>query len=217
MNGESVWCWTRKPTTHRVERHRCGSHDGLQVLGRTEAPAQPSAVSQDHREQPDDPGEPRLVGELDAELGEVDLGLPARRRLEATLEQSDPLRPARRQEIRYRRVTFGEAHGRNLAQEPPAGQIRILCDPLEGIRLEWLQKPGTLGLRLVGGRRNADGQCLPKVLRSRPVLRDGRHGETMPSQIMDHDDFPKSDHPALSRPIRSIERYVTIDANRLRG
>jgi hypothetical protein len=31
------------------------------------------------------------------------------------------------------------------------------------------------------------------------LARDGGHGQPLPPQVMDHDDFLKSDHPALSR------------------
>jgi DNA invertase Pin-like site-specific DNA recombinase len=49
-----------------------------------------AGVAEHHREQPDDALDPRLVGELDLETGEVDLRLLSRRRLEARFVSSNP-------------------------------------------------------------------------------------------------------------------------------
>ena len=56
------------------------------------------------REQPDDALHAGLVGELDLELGEVDLRLLARRRLEAHLEGRGPARAGSRAGSRFTAV-----------------------------------------------------------------------------------------------------------------
>ena len=64
------------------------AQDCLQVLVQDEACPDVAGVAQHHREQSDDAGHPRLVGERDLEAGEVDLSLLAGWGLEADLEGS---------------------------------------------------------------------------------------------------------------------------------
>ena len=67
-------------------------------------------VAEHHGEQPDDALDAGLVGELDLELGEVDLGLLAGRRLEAHLEAgADRVGRMSRTQSRHRRVAAGIA------------------------------------------------------------------------------------------------------------
>ncbi len=68
----------------------------LHVLLRHEPAPQHAAVAQHQREQPDDALDARLVGEHGAEMGEVDLRLSARRRLEPHLEPGGRTGPDRR-------------------------------------------------------------------------------------------------------------------------
>ena len=61
-------------------------------------------VAEHHGEQPDDARDAGLVGELDLEVGEVDLGLLAGRRLEADLEGRDRIGPDARARRRFTAV-----------------------------------------------------------------------------------------------------------------
>ncbi len=58
------------------------TQNSRQVLMHDEAGPDQTAVPQHHREQPDDPWRHRFIGEDDMELGEIDLGLLTRRRIE---------------------------------------------------------------------------------------------------------------------------------------
>jgi hypothetical protein len=69
-----------------VEGGDVAAEHGLQVLAGDEAGPHHAAVAEHHGEQPDDPLHLGLVGEGRLEEGEIDLGLLAGRRLEATLE-----------------------------------------------------------------------------------------------------------------------------------
>ena len=78
-----------------LDRHAADGGEGqhvtaqqrLQVLMHDEAREDVPGMAEHQREQPDDPGDPRLIGEGRDEAGEVDLRLIARRRLEADLER----------------------------------------------------------------------------------------------------------------------------------
>ena len=69
-----------------------------------EARPDEAAVAQHHREQPDDPRRHRFVGEDDVELGEIDLGLLAGRRLETNLIALACCRAHITEKIRHGRV-----------------------------------------------------------------------------------------------------------------
>ena len=79
------------------------AQDALQVLVDDEAPPDQPAVTEHHREEPDDALNPWLVGELDVELGEVDLRLLAGR-------------PFPRSALRIRRRGWGEDRARDRAR-----------------------------------------------------------------------------------------------------
>ena len=93
----------------RLEGGDMAAQDALQVLVDDEAPPDQPAVTEHHREEPDDALNPWLVGELDVELGEVDLRLLAGRRLEAHFESggADGAKIARA--IAHDAVAAGEA------------------------------------------------------------------------------------------------------------
>ena len=64
-----------------------------------------SGMAEHQREQPDNPHDPRLVGEASHEAGEVDLRLVAGWRLEANLEGFGlALRPDRRRKALHGRI-----------------------------------------------------------------------------------------------------------------
>jgi hypothetical protein len=79
---------------HGGESVDVAAQGGLQILRGAEPAPEPTTVAEDDREQPQDSRDAGLVGELDPELGEVDLRLLAGGGLEATLEDLRPRRPA---------------------------------------------------------------------------------------------------------------------------
>ena len=97
------------------ERRDVAAQNRLQVLMQDEARPQPAARPEHQREQPDDPRNRRFVGEVALELGEVDLRLAARRRLEADLERRARRRPDRAQEGGYRGIAAVVAEGADSA------------------------------------------------------------------------------------------------------
>ena len=78
------------------------AQDALQILMDDEAGPDQPGVTEHHGEQPDDALDARLVGELHLEMGEVDLGLLARRRLEANFEAGGRRRPQVAHHVRDR-------------------------------------------------------------------------------------------------------------------
>ncbi len=127
------------------------------------------------REQPNDALDAGRVDELRAEVGEVDLGLAARRRLEAHLEARGWAGPNLAQELFDRGAAAAVADVADLAVQPGAGQLGISGNALAQIRLE--QGLGRAGLaRPVGWRLKASRHVFAHGL---PVqagpLRDGRH------------------------------------------
>jgi len=122
----------------RVERRHMAAQDRLHVLVMDKpCPDQP-AKAEHEREQPDDAGDRRLVRELQLELGEVDLRLVARRRLEADLKgrQSGPTKLA--QHISDGGVPTPISTLAAFPQQPAAGQPRISRHPFAQIRNEWI-------------------------------------------------------------------------------
>ena len=98
---------------------------GLQVLPGAEPAPEPAAVPEHHGEQPDLPHDAGLVVELHPELGEIDLSLAPRRRLEPTLERLRLRRPNRSQEIGDDAVAAVVAELPDLAQQPLPGELGI--------------------------------------------------------------------------------------------
>src|SRR5262249_50242600 len=93
-------------TADRFERGDVTAQNRLHVLVHDEAAPDQARVAQHHGEEPDDALHARLVGELDLEAGEIDLGLLARRGLEPHLERCGWLGPD---------VTYGSLHSRVAA------------------------------------------------------------------------------------------------------
>jgi hypothetical protein len=106
------------------------AQDALQVLVDDEARPDQTAVTEDHREQPDDALDAGLVGERDVELGEVDLRLLAGRRLEAYLKARQPRGPQLAQQVGDRGVAALIAALAQFAKQAAPGQGRKRGDPL---------------------------------------------------------------------------------------
>ena len=123
-SGQVVEHFFRRPSAG-VECGRVASRDGLELPVGAEPPPQPSAASEDEREQMDFPDDAGLVGVFGFELGEVDLGLLAGFGLEAPLEPGRRVRPDRAEIIRHRRIAAFVAALPDLPEQPASGQIPI--------------------------------------------------------------------------------------------
>lgn len=124
--------------TKSLEGCDMASQDGWQVLMHDEARPDKAAVTQHHREQPDDPWRHWLVGEDNMELGEIDLSLLAGRRLEANLETRTCWRPHVAKKIRQCRVAAGIATLPEFSEQSTTGQAGIGLHPfpqVEGERI----------------------------------------------------------------------------------
>ncbi len=143
---------------HRGEGVDVAAKHGLQILAAAEPTPEPAAVAEDQGEQPDVAHDTRLVGEGDAELGEVDLGLAPRRRLEAALEDRLSRRPHGAQEVGDDAVAARVAELADLAQQALARQPRPGGDALAQIGLVGLQLARPRWSRAVDGRFDAARQ-----------------------------------------------------------
>jgi len=74
---------------NRLERGNVAAQNRLQILVNDEPRPDQARIAEHHGEQPDDPSHPGLVGELNLEPSQIDLGLLARRSLEPYLERGD--------------------------------------------------------------------------------------------------------------------------------
>jgi hypothetical protein len=107
-----------------VEGQHVTAQQRLQVLMHDEACDDVPGMAEHHREQPDDPDDPGLVGKGRDEAGEVDLRLIARRCLKADLERLRlALRPDRRHESLHGGVGPLVATFPEFAGEPDGTQI----------------------------------------------------------------------------------------------
>ncbi len=176
----------------------CGgvaAQHGLHVLMWDEAAPQHAAVAEHEREQPDHPLYAGFIGEHGAEVGEVDLGLPTWRRLEAHLEAGCRARPDLAEEVLYPRVAPNIAEIAKLAVQAAGGQLGIGRDPLAQIGLEWREFVGPGSTRLIGGRLKTSLDVSAHGLSVEPSLPcDGGHAQPLPVQIQNHDEFSKPDH-----------------------
>ena len=90
----------------------------------TNARPDQTRIAEHHGEQPDDARHPGVVGELNFELGEVDLGLLAGRSLEPHLERRDRIGPDVAHRALHRGVAAGVAPLSQLAPQPHGGESR---------------------------------------------------------------------------------------------
>jgi hypothetical protein len=166
----------------------------------SEPAPEPAAVAQDDREQPQDPRHAGLIGELDPELGEVDLRLLAGGGLETALEGLDARRPSVAQEVRDDAVAALVATLFQLAQQPLSRQVWPGRDARAQVVLVRRDEPGPRRARVVGRRRDANLEMLAHRLAVHAELaRDGGHAEPLSLQIVDQDDLSQCDHlPAPS-------------------
>ena len=107
-------------------------------------------MTQHQREQPDHPLDTWLVGENRAEMGEVDLGLAARRRLEAHLETRGCTRPDPAEEDFDHGVATAVTKVAQLTVQPAGRQLGIGGHTLAQIRLERGDLADARRSRLIG-------------------------------------------------------------------
>ena len=184
-----------------VEGRQVAAHDFIQALARHEAGEEVTAEAQHHGEQPDHSGLARLVGEAEAEVGEVDLGLLARPCLEAALEDRRWGRTDLTHEV------FDGRGAARIAQLPDLPQETARRQPRRG------RKPAT-DVGLVGIQNGRPGIARPVERRLQPGLYVLAHGlavvaappcdlpdrKSLSMQIMDHQNIPSLEHrPRLPR------------------
>jgi hypothetical protein len=106
----------------RLESRDVAAQDALQILVEDEPRPDQPGVTEHHRKEPDDALDARLVGELDLEPGEVDLGLLARRRLEARFVSDAADRPDIAHAVAHNAVAAGKAALLHLTEQASRGQ-----------------------------------------------------------------------------------------------
>jgi transposase len=129
---------------HAAQRGEGGqmtAEHGLQILMQDEARPDQAAVAEHEREQPDDPRLARLVSQHQLELGEVDLRLVARWRLEADLEWRAGRRPYLAQKVGHGGIATAIATLSDLPEQPTPRQPGIGRNALSNVGLERLEPP----------------------------------------------------------------------------
>ena len=185
----------RRRPAHGGEGVDVAAQHRLQILRRAEPAPEPAAVPEDQREQPEDPRDAGLVGELYTELREVDLRLAARRRLEPALEDLGPARPRLAKEVGDDAVATGVAQIADLAEQSLARELGPGGNALAQVALVGLDQPRPRRAWAIGRWLEAALQVPAHGLAVEPDLaRDGRDAEPLPLQVVDQDDLPESDH-----------------------
>ena len=105
----------------RLESRGVAAQYRLHVLLRHKPAPQNTAVTEDKGEQPHDALDAGLVGEHRTEMSEVDLGLTARRRLEAHLEPRDRTWPDATENVFDHGVAATIAKITQLTKQPTGG------------------------------------------------------------------------------------------------
>ena len=114
----------------RLECRDMAAQNRLHVLVQDKPRPNQPAEAEHKGEQPDDAGDRRFISEPHLELSKVDLGLVARRRLEADFKGLQWARTNLAQHIRDGGVAALVAAFAQLPQEPPTGQPGISRHPL---------------------------------------------------------------------------------------
>src|SRR5271169_6584605 len=143
--------------TIRVFPDRRGLHAIVENLARYAPRPDQARIAEHHGEQPDDPRHPGLVGELNLEPGQIDLGLLARRSLEPHLERGDGVGPDVAHRALHRGIAASVAALSHFAPQPHRGEARKGDKPFAQIRQEWIGallpvRPRTIGRRLQTAR-----------------------------------------------------------------
>jgi len=182
---------------NRLERGNVAAQNRLQILVNDEPRPDQARIAEHHGEQPDDPRHPGLVGELNLEPGEIDLGLLARRSLEPHLERGDGVGPDVAHRALHRGVAASVATLSHFAPQPHRGEARKGDKPFAQIRQEWIgallpMRPRTIGRRLQTARDIfANGLTVDAELTGY-----GSNLQALPVEFQDHDKFSEFDHRA---------------------
>ena len=192
-------------TAHVREGRDMAAKDRLQVLAGNEPAPEPAAVPEYHREQPDLAHDARFVGELNRELGKIDLGLLARRGFEPALELCLFGRARQAQEVRHRGIAAVIPQLPDLAQQARAAEIRECLNALLQIVFIGLDHARPRPARAVDRRLQPTVEILPHGLPIRANLpRNRGYAQTLLLQILDQNDLPQSFH--LPAPVSSSFR-----------
>src|SRR4051812_3701877 len=188
----------RRDAAQRLEGGDMAAQHRRQILALDEAGPYQAAVAEHQGEQPDDPLRFGLIGEGGPEVGEVDLGLFARRGLEAALEWRRGGGPDGAQEVLQRGVAAGIAALLDLPEQAAAVEIGKGGDPLAQIGFDRGEDGRPRITRAIAGRL----QAALDVLGDRSAIHPGapgdrREGEALSMKIQDHYEFPECDHRRL--------------------
>lgn len=174
----------------------------LQVLVHDVAGEDEARVAEHQAEQPDDPACTWIVGDVDDEAGEIDLGLDPRRRLEAHLTWlGSVLRADRGEMALHRRVGPDIAEFTDLPGQPSGAEVgkgghALAHEVHKGRKLAWPARRAWS----VGRRLDAALDVFAHGLGVAPgATGDGGDRYTLPVQFEDHQLF-KSDHRRLPCP-----------------
>ena len=139
-----------------------------------------------------------VVGELELKPSEVDLGLLARRRLEAHFVTDAPSRSYLAHVVTHYAVAAGKAALLDLTKQPACGEVRIGRKVLAQIRFEVIDDTRSWRPFLIGRRLQPFGDVGPDSLSVDADLpSDGADRQALAMQIQNHDEFPKFDHRVL--------------------
>ena len=175
--------------------HVATQHRG-QVLVHHELSPQVAAVTEHHGKEPDLALD-GLAGKTHLELGEVHLGLLARRRLKAHLEGWHGRWPDLAQVVVQDSLAALVSQCPDLAQQPGAGQLGPGLQALLQVAAEIVKSASTCRPGLVLGR----GQPLLDVLAHRLAVVPGALGncgdrQSLPVQLQNHHQSLQIDHLA---------------------
>src|SRR4051812_37589640 len=198
----------RRDAAQRLEGGDMAAQHRRQVLALDEAGPHQAAVAKHQGKQPDDPLSPRLVGEGDPKVSEIDLGLFARWGLEAALEPRRGPRPDGAKEILQRGVAADIAALLDLPEQATAVEIGKGGDPLAQIGFDRGDDSRPRVTRTIARRFQAAFNVFGNGRTIHPGAPGDRgEGEALPMKIQDHYEFPECDHRRTSLPI-SMGRMV---------
>src|SRR5689334_10836451 len=168
----------------RSERRGMAAQDRLQVLVQDEPGPDQARVAQYQGEQPNNAFDPWLVGELNLEAGQVDLGLLAGWGLEPNLDREGRGGPDHRDGPLDGRIGSREAALLHLPPQPDGRQPRVGAEAFAKIRDKGVRGPRAGWARSIGRGLKATGNVFGDCFAIEAELAgDGRDLQALPVQF----------------------------------